>query len=152
MPLDYIPHWKNKTKGPALNNPLGKFLLDTTIMKSAFEMDKISAALNLDLHLDINNAKDLLSTTKASRQSLQAIMGALGGETMLIRQAVKNLFNNEGHTKDKPRIAALQAWAACRASTLPNVVRRLAQVVTINTATLEPQVGDFPACLAALGS
>jgi regulator of nonsense transcripts 1 len=142
----------SKKKGPVLKNAFDEFLLNPTIMKSAFEMDKIAAALNLDFGLDINNAKDLLSTVNASRDSLQAIMGALGGETTLVEPAVKRLFNNERRSKDSLRIAALQAWAACRASTLPDVVPRLARVKTINTATLERQVGDFSASLATLGS
>ena len=60
---------------------LKKFLLDPAIVKSAFEMDKLTAALHIDFLLDISNAKDLLSVTKSSRQSLDAVMGALGGET-----------------------------------------------------------------------
>jgi len=119
---------------------LRKFLLDATVIKSAFEMDKLAAALHIDFLLDITNAKDLLSVTKASRQSLDAVMGALGGETTLSRQAVINIFQHEEKATIEPKAAALQAWAACRACTIPSISRRLAKVVPIYTTSIDPHV------------
>ena len=122
---------------------LEKFLLDPGIIKSAFEMDKLTAALHIDFLLDISNAKDLLSVTKSSRQSLDAVMGALGGETTLSKQAVINIFKNEERVTIEPKVAALQAWAACRACTIPFVASRLANVVPIYTTSIDPRVRYF---------
>jgi hypothetical protein len=122
---------------------LRKFLLDATIIKSAFEMDKLAAALHIDFLLHINNAKDLLSVTKSGRHSLDAIMGALGGETTLSKQAVINIFQHEERATIEPKAAALQAWAACRACTIPFVARRLANVIPIYTTSIDPRVRYF---------
>lgn len=120
---------------------LRKFLLDATIIKSAFEMDKLAAALHIDFRLHINNAKDLLSVAKSGRHSLDAVMGALGGEATLSKRAVINIFQHEEKATIEPKVAALQAWAACRACTIPFVACRLANVVPISTASIDPRVG-----------
>jgi hypothetical protein len=118
---------------------LSKFLLDTTIMKSAFEIDKLAAALHIDFLLDITNAIDLLSATKSTRQSLDAFMGALGGETILSKKGVINIFRQKEKATTEPKVAALQAWAACRACTIPFVAPRL-EVVPINTTAINRDV------------
>jgi hypothetical protein len=122
---------------------LRKFLLDATVIKSAFEMDKLAAALHIDFLLDITNAKDLLSVTKSSRQSLDAVMGALGGETTLSKQAVINIFQHEERATIEPKAAALQAWAACRACTIPSVAPRLDKVLPIYTTSIDRHVRYF---------
>jgi hypothetical protein len=119
---------------------LRNFLLDATIIKSAFEMDKLAAALHIDFLLHITNAKDLLSLAKSSRHSLDAFMGALGGETTLSKRAVINIFQHEERATIEPKAAALQAWAACRACTIPFVACRLANVVPISTDSIDPRV------------
>ena len=77
-------------------NILRKFLLDATIIKSAFEMDKLAAALYLDFHFHITNAKDLLSlsVTNSGRHSLETFLRALGGETTLSKKAVINIVQH----------------------------------------------------------
>ena len=120
---------------------LRKFLLDATIIKSAFKMDKLAAALHLDLLLHVNNAKDLLSVAKSGRHSLEAFMAALGGEATLSKRAVANIVQHEERATIEPKAAALQAWAACRACTIPFVACRLAAVVPISTASIDPRVG-----------
>ena len=122
---------------------LREFLLDATIIKSAFEMDKLVAALHIDFVLHINNAKDLLSLSKSGRHSLDAFMGALGGETTLSKRAVINIFQLEERATIEPKAAALQAWAACRACTIPSVAFRLAKVDPINTTSIDLRVRYF---------
>ena len=132
-------HWqKNK-------DILRKFLLDKTIIKSAFEMDKLAAGLHIDFLLHINNAKDLLSlaVTKSGRHSLDAVMYALGGETTLSKRAVINIFEHEERATIEPKAAALQAWAACRACTIPFVACRLDNVIPIYTSSIDPRVRYF---------
>ena len=130
---------------------LRKFLLDATVIKSAFEMDKLAAALHIDFLLDITNAKDLLSVSKSSRQSLDAVMGALGGETTLSKQAVINIFQHEERATIEPKAAALQAWAACRACTIPFVAPRLDKVLPIYTTSIDRHVRYFTHITFAFG-
>ena len=130
---------------------LSKFLLDTTIMKSAFEMDKLAAALHIDFLLDIANAKDLLSVTKSGRHSLDAVMGALGGATTLSKQAVINIFQHEERATIEPKSAALQAWAACRACTIPFVAPRLDKVLPIYTTSIDRHVRYFTHISSSFG-
>ncbi|KIM39942.1 hypothetical protein M413DRAFT_188097 [Hebeloma cylindrosporum] len=122
---------------------LRKFLLNAAIIKSAFEADKLAAALHLDFQLHITNAKDLLSVSESDRDSLDAFMGALGGETTLSKQAVLNIFQHEERATVEPTAAALQAWAACRACTVPSVAPRVKNVFAICTRSIDRQVRYF---------
>jgi hypothetical protein len=127
------------------DNMLREFLLNPRIIKSAFEMDKLAAGLHIDFSLHINNAKDLLSVsvTKSGRRSLGAVMHALGGETILSKRAVINIFLHEERATVEPKAAALQAWAACRACTTLFVANCLADVVPIHTSSIDPCVRYF---------
>ena len=106
-------------------------------------MDKLAAGLHFDYFLNINNAKDLLSVTNSSRHSLEAIMGALGGETTLSKRAVIKIFQHKESAAIELKAAALQAWAACRACTAPSVAPCLDGVVSIYTTSIDPRVRYF---------
>ncbi|KAH7922887.1 hypothetical protein BV22DRAFT_973466, partial [Leucogyrophana mollusca] len=99
-----------------------------------FKMDKIAIALYLDLSLCVRAGADLLSISKKSnRHSLDAILQALGGELTLHKEAVKALFRHREGDHTLPTDAALQAWAACRASSLSSMQRALLAIPRIDT-------------------
>ncbi|KAF8969177.1 P-loop containing nucleoside triphosphate hydrolase protein [Flammula alnicola] len=129
----------NELQVSAPRDSLRRVLCQPTVSKYAFQMDKLATALHLDSGLPITAAKDLLSVSKADRHSLEALMDALGGETTLDKRAVKRLFHNEETTSNDFRILALQAWAACCAATLQNILVVLEQVPSIDTLRFDEQ-------------
>ncbi|KAI9574025.1 P-loop containing nucleoside triphosphate hydrolase protein [Boletus coccyginus] len=111
-------------------------LLNPKFQKYAFKMDQLAVALYLDLLVHINDAVDMLSvTTEHSRQSLAALVDAMGGEAILHKKNVQSLFfdASESPTVDAATGVALEAWAACRAATLPHMSSRFAFLPRINT-------------------
>jgi len=80
--------------------------------KYAFKMDTFALSLFTDLSLQISDAVDLLSSgITGNRHSLETLMGVMGGEAVLHRHNVKNLFFTD--TKEmSPSDVAMQAWAA----------------------------------------
>lgn len=121
--------------------PLQAFLMDPTVTKYAFQMDKLSAALYYDLDLCICRGKDMLSISKAdSRLSIAAILDTLGSPENVNSPAAKKLFrNDEGHGNDA-RTVALQAWAAYCSACDPTLSKRYGAVADINTDSLQPNV------------
>jgi len=111
-------------------------LLNPELQKHAFKMDQLAVALYLDLSVRISNAVDMLSvTTNDNRQSLAALMNAMGGEMKLHKKNVQSLFfgTSESPTVDAATSVALEAWAACRAATLPHMSLRFASLPRIDT-------------------
>jgi regulator of nonsense transcripts 1 len=134
---------QQKKKGQEQHPPVsrGRILIQDQILCNVgiklygYRVDRIALALFLDLSLRINGAVDVLSVSTSDRRSLQAIMNALGGETLLQKDNVKSLFSyreGEGASKD----VALQAWAACRAATLDDMTFRFAAISRIDTDTM----------------
>ena len=122
------------------------FLVNSKYQKYAFRMDQLAVALYLDSSVCINDAVDMLSvTTGDNRQSLQALMNAMGGETLLLKTNVKSLFF---HTSGSPTVdtaanVALQAWAACKAATLPHMSSRFASIPRIDTLSIPKAVWNL---------
>ncbi|KAF8554479.1 hypothetical protein OG21DRAFT_1066024 [Imleria badia] len=110
-------------------------LLNPKFQKYAFKMDQFAVALYLDLSVSINDAVDMLSVVNGSRQSLQALMDAMGGETNLHKKNVESVFFNtsKSPTVDAAANVALEAWAACRAATLPHISSQFASCRRIDT-------------------
>lgn len=120
-----------------------RLLLNPELRKHAFRMDQLAIALYLDLSVRINDAVDMLSvTTNDSRQSLQALMNAMGGEKHLQKKNVQSLFfgTSASTTVDTAAGVALEAWAACRAATLPHMSPRFASLPRIDTLALPKMV------------
>jgi regulator of nonsense transcripts 1 len=68
-------------------------------------------------------------------------MNALGGVQMLQKHNVAALFKHEGAIKtSNDSDVALQAWAACRAGTLPALEKILSTIPRINTLSMKEQV------------
>ncbi|KAJ7126876.1 P-loop containing nucleoside triphosphate hydrolase protein [Mycena epipterygia] len=129
-----------KAKGSAAQE---KGLLEELILcadshsKFAFQMDVLATSFFIDLGLRLRDGVDLLSTAKASRHSLDAIMQSMGGVAGLNKPNVASLFEgdeklNKGTHKD----VALQAWIAWRAATLDSMAVRLKKVPRIDTSSL----------------
>ncbi|KAI9574020.1 P-loop containing nucleoside triphosphate hydrolase protein [Boletus coccyginus] len=121
-------------------------LLNPKFQKHAFKMDQLAIALYLDLSLRINDAVDMLSVTiKHSRQSLAALMDAMGGEAILHKKNVQSLFfgTPESPTVDVATGVALEAWAACRAATLPHMSSCFASLPRIDTKAFPKAVWNM---------
>jgi hypothetical protein len=121
-------------------NQVPDFLCQPTICKYAFEMDKLSTALFLDCGNHIVAAKDLLSVSTAHRHSLAARLFALGGESILSKEAVKRCFQHEETPRNDPQTVALQAWAACHAASFSHIRMLLEKIPSINTLVFDKQV------------
>ncbi|KAF7977493.1 hypothetical protein HWV62_3454 [Athelia sp. TMB] len=107
------------------------------IQKIAFRMDKLAASLFLDHHLLISRAVDLRSTSNADRDSLSAILDALGGELTLLKDNVKRVFKQRETVGTSMHEAAEQAWAACHVLSLSSMSGRVSKVARIDTKALE---------------
>ena len=131
-----------------------RLLLNPNLRKHAFKMDQLAVALYLDLSIRINDAVDMLSvTTNDSRQSLQALMNAMGGELNLQRKNVQSLFfdTSKSTTMDAAARVALEAWGACRAATLPHMSPRFAPLPSIDTLAFPKAVWSLVhLCIALL--
>ncbi|KAG0705729.1 P-loop containing nucleoside triphosphate hydrolase protein [Suillus ampliporus] len=113
-----------------------QILCNPSIRLYGYRIDRIALGLFLDLSLRINDAVDILSVSTSDRRSLQAIMNALGGELLLHRENVKTLFSHREGDALATKNVALQAWAACRAATLPDMMIRYAAISRIATDTM----------------
>ena len=121
-------------------------LLNSKYQKYAFRMDQLAVTLYLDPSVRINDAVDMLSvTTGNKRQSLQALMNAMGGETLLLKKNVNSLFfhTSRSPTVDTAANVALQAWAACKAATLPHMSSRFASIPRIDTLSFPKAVWNL---------
>ncbi|PPQ67578.1 hypothetical protein CVT25_012072 [Psilocybe cyanescens] len=121
-------------------SPLHDLLCNPNIMKSAFHMDKLSAALFFDHEMRISSGKDLLSLSKETRGSLAAFMAVLGNESIVFKEAVTDIFFKEGSHQEKSKMVALQAWVACSASLRPAMLPRLKETPSIDTVAIEKQI------------
>ncbi|KII85038.1 hypothetical protein PLICRDRAFT_116758 [Plicaturopsis crispa FD-325 SS-3] len=136
------PSRKNKpNSGRALVGD--SILCHADYKKFAFKADKVAASLYLDLGQRITDAVDLFSVSTADRQSLDAIMAALGGETTLNKPSTIQLFKHEESDKAPTATIAMQAWAAWRAATLPSLAKRLARIPRINTQVMAENALTF---------
>lgn len=119
-------------------------LCDPKYTKAAFKMDKLSAALHLDLGLTIAAGIDLLSTKAAtrSRHSLAAIIEVLGGEDEVDKDKLDILFSgNEGPSSQENEISAMQSWLAFRALSLLQRENTISSIPRINTVDMDSKVG-----------
>jgi hypothetical protein len=112
-------------------------LCDPNVQLFGYRMDRIAVAVFMELSLRINAAVDILSVAagRNSRRSFEALMNALGGEVLLRRENTKALFfHREGNDLPAMNIVALQAWAACCATT--HMASRYASIPRIATDTM----------------
>lgn len=84
--------------------------------KVAFRMDRLVAALWLDVNLGISGAIDLLSCTADERHSIAAFLSVLGGEEMLKKDRLRAMISEEEGAKTKDEDAMVQSWAAYTAA------------------------------------
>ncbi|KAI5980594.1 P-loop containing nucleoside triphosphate hydrolase protein [Pisolithus albus] len=114
-----------------------QILCNENYQKYAFKMDRIAVALYLDMGLRIDGAVDMLSVSSADRRSLQALMNAMGGESVLRKSNVEALFfSNHSDSISHPDLVQ-QAWAACRAAILPRMAGLFHVVRRIRTKTMQ---------------
>jgi hypothetical protein len=139
---------KRKTNTTTPHLTPGRKLLQDNILchperqKFAFRMDRLAASIFLDQGLRIWGGVDLLSSSKAARRSLDALMNALGGETTLYKDNMKALFKHEETATTPIRDVALQAWAACRAGSHKSLSKLLSKIPTIDTQDFGREVCD----------
>jgi hypothetical protein len=111
-----------------------KIFCDPDIWKCVFKMDKLAASLFLDLHSRVISGIDLLSiSTNASRHAIETVLAALGGETILHKENVVELFGHHESVAASPESLALQAWAAYRAGTKQSTYQRLKDLRDVTT-------------------
>jgi len=107
--------------------------------KYAFKMDTFALSLFTDLSLRISNAVDLLSLKpKGNRHSLERVLGVMGGEHILHKQNVKDLFFKNAKEMSHSDVA-MQAWAACAVAILYNTT----SIPRIDTLKLTQKVRYF---------
>lgn len=118
-----------KPSSATLRNLLrDKVLCCPGISSHAFRMDKVAGALFYDLGLRLNSGVDLLSVSRGDRNALESLMTSLGGELVLNKTHVIRLFRDNESMKTSSTSTALQAWAACRAATLPSMIQRVSRI------------------------
>lgn len=127
-------HPKKPSSASLSQNPLrDKVLCRPGLSTYAFRMDKIIGALFRDAGLLLNSAVDLLSVSSGDRNELESLMTSLGGELALNKPHVIRLFRDDESMKTSSTSTALQAWAACRAATLPSMIQQVSRIPKINT-------------------
>ncbi|KAI6024771.1 P-loop containing nucleoside triphosphate hydrolase protein [Pisolithus microcarpus] len=110
-----------------------QILCNENHQKYAFKMDRIAVALYLDMGLRIDGAVDMLSVSSDGRQSLEALMKAMGGESTLRKS---NVAANDSDSISHPDLVQ-QAWAACQAAILPHMAGPFHAVRRIRTNTMQ---------------
>ncbi|KAF8440439.1 hypothetical protein L210DRAFT_2155711 [Boletus edulis BED1] len=158
IPARHVPQPKGDAKQQQVAKSRGLIqdylLVNPKFQKHAFKMDQFATALHLDLSIRVNDAVDMLSVAVGSgRESLEALMNTMGGETQLYKANVLSLFfgTSKSPTADAAAGVALQAWAACRAATLPHMSSRFESLPRIDTLTftdarLNALASIFPKC------
>lgn len=117
---------------------------DKSRPKVAFKMDRLAVALHLDLGLRICNAIDLLSVAfNAQRQSVAALLQALGGEQHLYKPNAVALFRHEERLTTPVEDTALQAWSAGHATTLTGMSVSVEDIPKIHTNMLSAAVSSI---------
>jgi hypothetical protein len=118
---------------------LEKYILcNSRYRKFAFQMDQLAIGLYLDADVRITKGIDLLSSSTITRQSLEALMHALGGEMTLNKAAVVKVFQDKG--SGSPENVALQAWAAFHVAGLESMIQKVRGVRAIDTLTMNEEV------------
>jgi hypothetical protein len=135
---------KNQKKRKSVNAD-GRQLLErlvlgnTTFTKATFKMDVLAAAVYLDLGISIKSGRDLISASKAHRNSLEALFDTLGGEMKVDRSRVIALFKHEEGHKTTFEDQVTQAWAAWRSISM-SAPRSISAFPNIDIAVLSPKV------------
>ncbi|KAG6821288.1 hypothetical protein H0H93_000148 [Arthromyces matolae] len=100
------------TKRKKASRSLIQAVLSSQHKKLTFHMDRLAAALYMDVHLYIKHGVDLLSLSVDTRSSLAAFESVLRDQTMLRLPRVAQLFEQEEHGSSRPEDAALRAYLA----------------------------------------
>lgn len=118
-----------------------RILCSSRISKLAFDMDRISTALYHDHRLHIAHAIDLQSILVKikSRQAPDTVTSILGGERLLNKPEVLDLFIGERSSSSKVTDVALRAWTSGRARHHQGIPAAL----RIDTAKLNKEVPFF---------
>jgi len=133
-PSSRTRHPKKRSSASLSQNHLrDKILCCPGISSHAFRMDEVAGALFRDAGLRLNSAVDLLSASNGDRNALESLMISLGGESVLNKTQVIRLFRDNESMKTSSTSTALQAWAACRAATLPSMIQQVSWIPKINT-------------------
>lgn len=114
-------------------------LCNASYKKHGFNMDRIAAALHLDVEVPILEAFDI-QHLKHARGSRAAILGAVSGnaEGKLERSTVLELFRDENSASSSTTKLALRAWASHRVAS--EFAASIKLVPAINTEILDSTV------------
>lgn len=95
-----------------------RILMNDSLRKYAFHMDKLATYLFTNLSLRVVGAVDILSLVRQSRHLVKTKISALGGESAVHKASVVKLFCGEELYTAEPLTVATQAWVACKAALL----------------------------------
>ena len=112
-------------------------LLNPSVQKIAFNLDRLALALHCDMNLKINNSVDLLSETD-DRTSLRPVISVLAGRGALHIPKVHDIFQNEKYNVERKDYAVFRAWSAWHVACERSTNRMMAE--KINTSMLQNQV------------
>ncbi|KAF5367449.1 hypothetical protein D9758_003653 [Tetrapyrgos nigripes] len=109
---------------------LKPLLADYGVSKFAMHMDRLLLSLYLDHGVVLSKGVDMLSASHQDRDSPQAMMDALGGETILRKGPFYSTFIN---VKGQPsvKILALQAWSCYYATSIAYMKSQLGKCLRI---------------------
>lgn len=114
-------------------------LCDDSLEKHGFMMERIAAALYLDLSLNIRNAFDVTfdGSQRGSMAAFKGVLARARAKDLLDESAVKHIFTERPFTLSKKKEFALRAWACYVAvQALPDMPD------VIDTSTKDPKAGS----------
>ena len=123
---------------------LGRWiLLNPSIQKIAFNLDRLALALHFDMNLKVNNGVDMLTLSPKAddRTSLNAVVSVLGHRDALHIPKVRDIFRNEKYNVERKDYAVFRAWSAwhvaCERSTERMTVNK------IDTSIFQNEVSHY---------
>ena len=123
---------------------LGKLiLLNPSVQKIAFNLDRLALALHCDMNLKINNGVDVLTLSPEAddRTSLHAVVSVLGDRDALHIPKVGDIFQNEKDNAERKDYAVIRAWSAWHVACLMSTERMT--VKKIDTSIFPNEVSRY---------
>ena len=118
---------------------LKRMFLHSEQKKFAFDMHKLALALFFDYGLTIVQAVDLQSSRPDDRRSVATMVSLLGGEAMVNKSAVIDVFQGESFAAGGIDNLAVRAWAA-RQAALRLTPTEIQSIASIDTSEIPNEV------------
>ncbi|KAF7316711.1 hypothetical protein HMN09_00404200 [Mycena chlorophos] len=120
---------------------IGDFLSSAAFTKAAFHLDTLVAALHYDFRIPLAKGLDLLSVAPlAARESLDAMIKTMGGESEVNKRQVDALFvHRQPEAPLLGKDLALQAWAAWNTAVSSIMASKFYEIPVIDTPSLRPE-------------